>query len=216
MLPLFPLKTVLFPGQLLPLHIFEERYKTMIKQCMQSDGVFGVVLIREGNEVGETARPFDVGTIARIRRVDQAEDGKMNILCLGEARFKIASLDEQQPFLIAAVEIWPWYPLENDEVEPRSSTLTQLLTRYLHRLAEVTHNKVDLDDLPNDPLLLAVLAAIALQVPNREKQQLLSEPALLEFIDRCIALLKHENQALSTLAAIPMADNDAPSSFSPN
>jgi len=216
LLPLFPLNTVLFPGQLLPLHIFEERYKLMIKHCLEGDGAFGVVLIREGNEVGEMAMPYEVGTVARIRKVDQLEGGKMDLLCLGEARFKITALNEEQPFLSASFEIWPWRPLEPEEVEPRSSQLKGLLTRYIKLLAAVTRNPVNLEDLPADPLLLADLAAIALQVPNREKQQMLAEPGLSEFIDTCTALLKRENQALQTLSAIPMAYDRKPPSFSPN
>jgi Lon protease-like protein len=210
------LNTVLFPGQLLPLHIFEERYKLMIKQCLQVEGTFGVVLIREGNEVGGMATPFEVGTVARIRKVDQTEEGKMAILCLGEARFKITALNEEQPYLSASFEIWPWRPLQTGEVEPRASQLKQLLTRYLKLLAAATRNAVNLDDLPVDPLLLADLAAIALQVPNREKQQMLAEPSLLEFIDTCTALLKRENQALQTLSAIPVTYDNKPPSFSPN
>ena len=60
---LFPLNTVLFPGQVLPLHIFEDRYRLMIRECLAEEKPFGVVLIRRGREVGETAEPYMVGTI---------------------------------------------------------------------------------------------------------------------------------------------------------
>ena len=216
LLPLFPLNTVLFPGQLLPLHIFEDRYKLMIKHCLEGESTFGVVLIREGDEVGATATPYRVGTIARIRKLDQADDGQMDLLCLGEARFKITALNEEQPYLCANIEIWPWRPLEPAEVEPRASQLKAVLTRYIKLLSAVTHNTVHVDDLPADPLLLADLAAIALQVTNREKQQILAEPGVLEFIDNCIAMLKRENQALQTLSAIPLAYDRKPPSISSN
>ena len=216
LLPLFPLNTVLFPGQLLPLHIFEERYKLMIRHCLEGEATFGVVLIREGDEVGATATPYAVGTLARIRKLDQAEDGKMDLLCLGEARFKITALNEEQPYLSANVEIWPWQPLQPEEVEPRASQLKTMLTRYIKLLSAVTRNPVHVEDLPADPLLLADLAAIALQVPNREKQQILSEPSLSEFIDTCTALLKRENQALQTLSAVPLTYDRKPPSISQN
>jgi Lon protease-like protein len=216
LLPIFPLNTVLFPGQLLPLHIFEERYKLMVKHCLEAGSAFGIVLIREGSEAGETAKPYEVGTLARIRKVDQLEEGKMDVLCLGEARFKIHELNTEQPYLSARIEIWPWRPLEPEEVEPRSSVLKGMLTRYIKLLAAVTRNTVNLEDLPEDPLLLADLAAIALQVPNREKQQILAEPGLVDFIDTCATLLKRENEALQTLSAIPMAYDRKPPSFSPN
>jgi len=68
-LPLFPLNTVLFPGATLPLHVFEERYKQMINQCLESRSPFGVLLIRSGNEVGTPTEPFEVGTTASIAHV---------------------------------------------------------------------------------------------------------------------------------------------------
>ena len=76
-LPLFPLNVVLFPGMSLPLHIFEERYKAMIGACSEHDTPFGVLLIKEGQEVGDPAEPFQVGTTARITEVQQLEDGRM-------------------------------------------------------------------------------------------------------------------------------------------
>ena len=69
-LPLFPLNTVLFPGATLPLHIFEDRYKEMISQCIEEHRPFGVLLIRKGREAGDLAEPFEIGTTAHIARVD--------------------------------------------------------------------------------------------------------------------------------------------------
>ena len=74
-IPLFPLQAVLFPGGFLPLRIFEPRYRTMIKFCLENESEFGVVLIKEGEEVGETATPYEVGTAARILHVENLDDG---------------------------------------------------------------------------------------------------------------------------------------------
>jgi Lon protease-like protein len=82
-IPLFPLNTVLFPGMPLPLHIFEDRYKGMINQSIQEATPFGVVLIREGAEVGDTAIPYDVGTSAFVTQVERLPDGRMNINTVG-------------------------------------------------------------------------------------------------------------------------------------
>ncbi|MBF6600779.1 MAG: LON peptidase substrate-binding domain-containing protein [Dehalococcoidia bacterium] len=73
-LRLFPLQTVLFPGMRLPLHIFEERYKIMVRECIDEDAPFGVVLIRSGAEVGGGAIPHDVGTTARIIQVEYLDE----------------------------------------------------------------------------------------------------------------------------------------------
>ena len=70
-LPLFPLNTVLFPSEALPLQIFEERYKQMMQDCLDSDSKFGVVLIKSGSEVGEPAIPHSMGTVAHIVQVNR-------------------------------------------------------------------------------------------------------------------------------------------------
>ena len=95
-LPLFPLNVVLFPGMRMPLHIFEERYKTMIGQCVEREQPFGVVLIKEGKEVGDPAEPFRTGTSARITRVARLEEGRMNIVTHGERRFELVEIRSRQ------------------------------------------------------------------------------------------------------------------------
>ena len=92
LLALFPLNTVLFPGMPLPLHIFEERYKIMIGRCIDEDRPFGVVLIQSGTEVGNPAVPHVVGTTALIAAVKRLEDGRMNLIAVGQERFR--SLEE--------------------------------------------------------------------------------------------------------------------------
>ena len=88
-LPLCPLNLVLFPGMDLPLHIFEERYKDMIRECINNDSPFGVVLIKEGLEVGEPAEPERIGTSTRILRSEVLDQGRLNIMTKGDRRFEI-------------------------------------------------------------------------------------------------------------------------------
>ena len=97
-LPLFPLNTVLFPGEKLRLHIFEKHYQTMIKKCVTNSTPFGVVLIKHGNEVGNTAIPHDIGTSARIDNIETLSDGRMNISTHGENRFAITGNLERIPY----------------------------------------------------------------------------------------------------------------------
>jgi Lon protease-like protein len=87
--PLFPLNTVLFPGGRLPLRIFEQRYMDMAKACLKDGSAFGVCLIREGSEVGEPALPVDVGTLARITAWDMPQLGVLEVVAVGERRFRI-------------------------------------------------------------------------------------------------------------------------------
>ena len=105
-LPLFPLNTVLFPNMPLPLHVFEPRYKHMIRECLDNGTDFGVVLVLGGGVV-------KVGTSARIENVLQTfEDGRMNILTLGKDRFTIHNLIETGPYLSADVRFWEAEPEE--------------------------------------------------------------------------------------------------------
>ncbi|MHB8514163.1 MAG: LON peptidase substrate-binding domain-containing protein [Dehalococcoidia bacterium] len=104
-LRLFPLQTVLFPGMRMPLHIFEERYKIMVRECIEEDASFGVVLIRSGAEVGAGAVPYDVGTTARIVQVEHLDEGRMNLFTIGEQRFRIIAVNTTSPYLRGEVEI---------------------------------------------------------------------------------------------------------------
>src|SRR4029450_7854046 len=97
---LFPLNTVLFPGMPLPLHVFEERYKLMVGRCLEEERPFGVVLIRTGQEGGGPAVPHRVGTTAEIATAKHLDDGRMNLLVVGQERVRIRELVRQEPYLV--------------------------------------------------------------------------------------------------------------------
>jgi uncharacterized protein len=106
-LPLFPLNSVLCPGIALPLHIFEERYRELVRHCIDTASPFGIVLIREGREVGTGAISFTgVGTIAEIRDAGKYEDGRYDLLVVGTRRFEIRRvLSGRRPYLMAEVDV---------------------------------------------------------------------------------------------------------------
>jgi hypothetical protein len=108
-IPIFPLNVVLFPGQLLPLNIFEERYKLMLQRCLQEKTGFGVALIKQGRqERGPVATPYSIGTIAQIVQVDEQQGGNFALLCKGENRFRISALERNTAeYLQAEVDIFP-------------------------------------------------------------------------------------------------------------
>ena len=101
-IPVFPLKTVLFPGSLLPLRIFEPRYMDMTKSCLREDKPFGVCLIREGEEVGAPAIPEQIGCLAKITDWDMQQQGILNIQVHGLQRFTIQTLQHDDNGLIMA------------------------------------------------------------------------------------------------------------------
>ena len=109
-IPLFPLRTVLYPDGPLPLRIFEQRYLDMISRCMKEDGPFGVVLIRNGQETGP-AQVYEVGTLARITDWYQGSDGLLGVTALGQQRFRINTNRHQDDgLLIGEIEQLPAEP----------------------------------------------------------------------------------------------------------
>jgi Lon protease-like protein len=114
-IPLFPLHTVLFPGGMLPLRVFEQRYVAMTKACLRDDKPFGVCLIREGSEVAREgeAGPVvaDIGTLARIATWDMPQLGILHVVARGEERFRIERLERQASGLVEAdVVVMPSEP----------------------------------------------------------------------------------------------------------
>jgi Lon protease-like protein len=105
-IPLFPLNTVLFPGGLLPLRIFEARYIDMVSRCMREQSEFGVVLIHEGSETGAEVAIAGVGTAARIVDFQQLPDGLLGLLCRGERRYRIVSSNVHSDGLNVAQVEW--------------------------------------------------------------------------------------------------------------
>lgn len=170
-LPLFPLNTVLFPGMPLPLHIFEERYKRLVRDCLETHQPFGVVLIRKGDEAyGLLAEPHDIGCTARIVDLQPLNDGKMNIVALGESRFRIHSLHYDLPYLVGKVELSPLLAEDLDTLIILTRQLASRVRRYVHILDEMGVLRPDGIKLVEDPVSLAYLAAVLLQVPADQKQ----------------------------------------------
>src|SRR2546430_15968952 len=104
-LPMFPLGTVLFPHAVLPLHIFEERYRSLVETCLQGDGRFGVVLIERGFEVGGGDTRFGVGTVARIVEAARTPDGRYLLATVGTERFRIKKWLDDDPYPRAEVDV---------------------------------------------------------------------------------------------------------------
>ncbi len=198
-LPLFPLNAVLFPGQVLPLHIFEPRYRAMINQCIDKSRPFGVVLIREGEEVGAAALPHEVGTTARVTQVERLDDGRLNIVSVGEMRFRIHTLDiAPDGYLRAEVTLWPW--ASGDEAAgARADHVRDRLRRYVALLSDAAGAPLEANDLPDEATELACLTAVALQVDQLEKQDLLASPSIAELLDKEVGLLRREVRMLQVM-----------------
>jgi len=182
-LPLFPLNSVLFPGATLPLHIFEERYKLMIGRCLQSGSPFGVLLIRSGNEVGEATEPFEVGTTARIVRVQHLDEGRMNLVCLGERRFRLLRKLRDTPYLVGEVEPLDSTDIEGEDVAELAETVAALFAEYYRIYLAVSNQWARQIGMPGGAAELADFVGSRLAVSLWTKQRLLEELSVRRRLD---------------------------------
>lgn len=172
-LPLFPLNVVLFPHMPLPLHIFEPRYRLMIKECLEAGHSFGVVAIREGLETGP-AVPHDVGTLAKIIRIDRLEDGRMNLLVTGASRFRIMRTSNDRPYLRGEVRFLPEAGDDLQETGWITEAAAIAFRDYSNLLRELVEEEPEPFEPPMEPELLSYLIAAALNLQVPEKQFLLT------------------------------------------
>lgn len=210
-LPLFLLRTVLFPHMPMSLHVFEDRYQEMMRDSLDSGSSFGVVAIREGDEVGGDARPREVGTLARIVHVERLPDGRMNLLITGASRFKVVRRVDGKPYSQAEVE----YLQEESEgvPAPLMRSLRSTFDVYLQSLQRFARGTEDVPDLPGDPEALAYLVAATLETTVDARQQLLEAVDARERIELELKILRREADLLrrQVLPSAPL-----PSSFSLN
>ncbi len=172
-LPLFPLRTPLFPGMELPLRIFEERYKLMIDRCLEEGAPFGVALIRSGEEVGGPAEPHDVGCTARVVTVQRFPDGRMNLVALGERRFRIAGLDTTEPYLAGDVELLASEGGGTPEAADAAGRVAALFAERCRLVLSITGQWVRGFELPDEPDALADHVAARMEASPLVKQELL-------------------------------------------
>jgi uncharacterized protein len=219
-LPLFPLgHTVLFPGVVLPLHVFEERYRELVRTLVDlPEGArrrFGVVAIRQGWEVGEDAVSalHDIGCAAELRRVSRYPDGRYDIVTVGTDRFRLRSVDrESRPYLVGSVD---WLP-----AEPRAADLAGLAAAVgalfgdyadaaaglQGRPAEPTESAESAEpaELPAEPVELAYAVAAGAVLTLEDRQALLAAETTRARLQAELRLLKRETTMVRRLRALPV------------
>lgn len=196
-LPLFPLNTVLFPRMTLPLRIFEPRYREMMSYCMERDRTFGVVLIKSGNEVGEPAMPFSVGTTAHIESIDTLSDGTLVVVTVGESRFLLHEMVQERPYQMGSVT------LLEDNGRPLAveafAEIRTLAQRCLQRWLAANHQWIRDLALPTSQDALSYLIATRLPLDNQVKQELLECPTSAGRLEKERAFLVTQEEQLNQL-----------------
>ena len=193
-LRLFPLNTILFPGMPLPLRIFEERYKLMIGECLDTEEPFGVVLIKEGPEVGGPAAVYNVGVTARIDEVEHYEEGRMSISTMGEKRFRIVEIIQDVPYMKGSVEYMSEDPAPDEEdLYPQAA---EMFGAYIRLLGSLGGGWLVEVEIPEEPLSLSYTIAHYLDLPRIAKQRLLEIPTPGERLKYEIPLLEGATERL--------------------
>jgi uncharacterized protein len=209
-LPLFPLGTVLFPGLLLPLHIFEERYRQLVRDLQDGPEPrrFGVITIRQGRETGVDGIQalHEIGCTATLRQVKELQDGRYDIVTVGTDRFRLAGLDDSRPYLQGQVELLPEQIGEPAGAGQAARVVRDAFRAYLSALGERGVTQISAPELPDEPLTLSYLVAASMIIDLSDRQALLAEPDALQRLAAERALLSRELTMLRTLTATPAPD----------
>lgn len=204
-IPLFPLNAVLFPHMPMALHIFEDRYRQMMRDCLEQGTTFGVIAIREGKEIGPSAEPYSVGTLAQLRATDPLPDGRYNIVVVGASRFHVETLSRELPYLTGRVNYLLDLPTGSAELVPR---ISEAFRSYAKTVSALQQNAQRTDiELPDDPELLSYLVAAALQVSVAERQQLLEIDSTDERLSACLSILRRERLLLANMLGYATASS---------
>ena len=215
-IPLFPLRTVLVPGLVTPLHIFEDRYRLMMRTLLDSDEpVFGIVAIHTGREVDAHGvdAVYDVGTTATLIESEETGDGGFDISAVGTQRFRLHDIDRSLPYLQGYVEYVG--EREGDAAEVLAASVIRAFARYRAVLtgsdrsddvAAVAALEMSAHGLPDDPTVLSYLVSAAIVADLPQRQALLEAPDTSSRLRAELDLLARETTIVRTLSAGPAVD----------
>jgi Lon protease-like protein len=210
-LPLFPLGTVLFPGLLLPLHIFEDRYRQLVRDLddRPEPRQFGVIAIRQGRETGVSGIQalYEIGCTATLRQVKPLADGRHDVVTVGTQRFRLAGLDdESKPYLQGQVDLLAEETGDEAAAAQAARVVRDGFRAYLGALAERGVTQISAPELPDDPVTLSYLVGASMIIELSDRQALLAEPDALHRLTAERTLLSRELTMLRTLTATPAPD----------
>jgi len=181
------------------LHIFEERYRTMMRDCRAASTTFGIVAIREGHEVGAGAVPYEVGTLAQLDDIEELPDGRYNLRVVGASRFRIDALSHDRQYLVGAVHYLQDRPAPVGDTERLAMAVTASFRGYATQLRGIGQQEPRGLELPSDLELLSYLVAAALQVGTAQRQRLLEIDDTAERLTACLRLLRREAALLDRM-----------------
>ncbi|MFJ4683362.1 LON peptidase substrate-binding domain-containing protein [Streptomyces sp. NPDC091377] len=232
-LPLFPLNSVLFPGLVLPLNVFEERYRALLRSLLKTPEDeprrFAVLAIRDGHEVAPTApglpdptalpergpaagfgpdpkKAFHaVGCVADAATIRERPDGTFEVLATGTNRVRLLSVDASGPFLTGELETLPEEP--GDEAGALAEGVLRAFRAYQKRLAGARERSLaGGTELPDEPQVVSYLVAAAMMLDTPTKQRLLQAPDAASRLRDELKLLRSETAIIRTLPSLPASE----------
>jgi Lon protease-like protein len=202
-LPMFPLGTVLVPSAGLPLHVFEPRYRALVRDCLAGDREFGVVLIERGSEVGGQDVRTDAGTVARIVEAAELPDGRWALATVGVRRLRVLRWLPDDPYPRAEVEDWP-DPEAGDGYADRLAGCVALLRRALALAAEAGDAAAPATiELADDPVLAGYQAVAVAPIGPLDQHTLLGAATPDERVARLTELLEDAVEVLGLRLGAP-------------
>jgi Lon protease-like protein len=215
-LPIFPLGTILYPGAIMPLHIFEERYRKLMREHGDDEPIFGVVLTKTGREVGDEPDTYAIGTAASLVGARRYVDGRYDVVVRGGRRLRILSGDWSRQYLVASIE-WLDEPVgDPHEADRLHGEVTDAFARFLDAITRSVGVDSSEVDLPSDPIELGYAIAARLPLDRWERQQLLEASSGVQRLNDLLAILRRERTLLLETGAAGAAIEHPGLRFSPN
>lgn len=209
-LPLFPLGAVLYPGLVLPLHIFEDRYRKLVADLLAAPEPrrLGVIAIKQGREtgVGGVTALYEIGCTATVRRVEEHPDGRFDLVTVGADRFRLVRTGAADPYLTGEVEFLADEAGDPAEAASWVTAVQRSFRAYLDVLADRGGAQISIPELPDEPVLLSYLVAAAMVVDLPVKQGLLDQPDAVSRLSAEREMLAREIQMMLSLTATPAPD----------
>ncbi|MCB1001080.1 MAG: LON peptidase substrate-binding domain-containing protein [Acidimicrobiales bacterium] len=211
-MPMFPLGSVLLPGAVLPLHVFEPRYRALVQACLAADEPeFGVVLIARGNEVGGGDQRLGIGTIARMVQVAELDDGRYAVVSVGTRRIRVNAWLPDDPFPLADVDDWPDAPdpAGSDDLDASIRRLHARVRRLAALAAELGDAVADVTtDIAADPLLASYHLCALAPIGAADTYTLLGAEGAADRVSRLDAMLDDVDAVLRFRLADGTGDDD--------
>ena len=197
-LAMFPLGSVLFPTVVLPLHVFEERYRRLTRDCLAGAREFGVVLIERGSEDGGGDVRTDVGTVARLVEAEELPDGRFGLVAVGARRIRVDRWLADDPYPRAAVHDWPDPPCDGDEAADALQAMLGPFRRAVALKSELGERSVPATvELSDEPGAASFQAAAVGPLGPLDQLRVLGTEGVVERLGLLSALLSEEADVLA-------------------